>query len=91
MMLTITYQNGAMTGHGVVDVSIKICWCFTLTVRRPFTLPFARPGGSGGGARRVRSTAGNAGAPPTDGYGDEPEPEHLEKAVDLYFQNLLLN
>lgn len=34
---------------GTVDVSIKICWCFTLSVHRSFTYSMGGGGGGGGG------------------------------------------
>lgn len=41
VVLRIEYRNGSMTGYGEVSLAIKICWCFTLRVRKSVTLHFA--------------------------------------------------
>jgi len=47
MVLTVTQKpGGRMTGSGRVKVRIKICWCYTLKVSSPVTMPF-QGGGSG--------------------------------------------
>ena len=53
LMLSVTYDgsDGSMTGHGVVEVSIKICWCYTLHVSQSVNQRFV--GGSGGGAKKA--------------------------------------
>jgi hypothetical protein len=54
LMLTVTYDGaaGSMTGRGRLDLSIKICWCFTLKVNTTVTQQFA-----GGGSRRAVASA----------------------------------
>jgi hypothetical protein len=51
LMLSVKYDgsDGSMTGEGVVEVSIKICWCYTLHVNQSVQQRFV--GGSGGGAK----------------------------------------
>ncbi|MFO1435492.1 MAG: hypothetical protein U1F34_03690 [Gammaproteobacteria bacterium] len=39
LVLRTEYREGAMTGYGRLSVSIKICWCFTLKVNNPITMP----------------------------------------------------
>lgn len=34
LLLEAEHRDGGMKGHGVLDVSIDICWCYTLKVRR---------------------------------------------------------
>jgi hypothetical protein len=52
MMMSVTYDadNGRMFGTGRVEVSIKICWCFTLRVSQTVRQNFI--GKSGGGGNR---------------------------------------
>jgi len=53
LMLSVTYDadQGSMIGTGTVQVSIKICWCFTLrvsqTVRQQFVGGNKRSGVAG--------------------------------------------
>jgi hypothetical protein len=43
LMMSVTYNadTGSMIGTGSVEVSIKICWCFTLRVSQRVTQTFA--------------------------------------------------
>lgn len=43
-------SGGGLIGHGEVDASIKICWCFTLNVHESVTFTF---GSSSGSSRHV--------------------------------------
>jgi hypothetical protein len=45
LRLDATYQNGAFTCRGLFSISIKICWCFTLSVSEEVSCQL----GSGGG------------------------------------------
>jgi ElaB/YqjD/DUF883 family membrane-anchored ribosome-binding protein len=45
LRLEATYANGAFNCHGLFSISIKICWCFTLSVSEEISCRL----GSGGG------------------------------------------
>jgi hypothetical protein len=45
LRLDATYQNGSFTCRGLFSISIKICWCFTLSVSEEVSCRL----GSGGG------------------------------------------
>ena len=48
LLLEAEYQSGGgLTGRGVVSVSIKICWCFTLNVNESVQYTFGSSGSSG--------------------------------------------
>ena len=50
LLLEAEYSSGGgLTGRGVVSVSIKICWCFTLEVHTGVQYTFGSAGGSKGG------------------------------------------
>lgn len=73
LVMTVTQQpGGRMTGHGRVSVRIRICWCFTLKVSSPVTMPFLP---NGGRADLMRAAAALA-------------PDRVERALEAYFANL---
>jgi len=37
LLLEAVHRDGRTEGHGTLDVSVKICWCYTLRVRREVT------------------------------------------------------
>jgi hypothetical protein len=41
IVLRITYEKGGMRGVGTLNVSIKICWCYTLHVNRTVQKQFS--------------------------------------------------
>jgi hypothetical protein len=53
LMLSVTYDadKGSMIGQGTVEVSIKICWCFTLRVRQSVQQQFVGGNRRSGGAQ----------------------------------------
>lgn len=51
LRLDANYQNGAFTCRGLFSISIKICWCFTLSVSEEVSCRL----GSGGGLAYVES------------------------------------
>jgi hypothetical protein len=57
LMLEAEYSQGQLTGRGTLDISIKICWCFTLSIHASMEYHFA----GGGASREVEQ---NAAAPP---------------------------
>lgn len=75
VILRVEYRNGSMTGYGMVSVSIKICWCFTLRVDAPIRLPFA------GGSRRA------AAARPAARAVAAAKPP-MSQVLDAHFKNL---
>jgi hypothetical protein len=63
LRLDATYENGSFTCRGLFSISIKICWCFTLSVSEEVSCRL----GSGGGLAYAEapSSLGDAGdAPP---------------------------
>jgi hypothetical protein len=34
LLLEVNYNNGLLIGRGTISIKIKICWCFTLKIRR---------------------------------------------------------
>ncbi|HKO58911.1 MAG TPA: hypothetical protein VJ276_23800, partial [Thermoanaerobaculia bacterium] len=65
LMLSITYDadKGSMIGRGTVEVSIKICWCFTLRVSQSVSQQFI---GKGGGSRERALAPAPVAPPPRD-------------------------
>lgn len=59
LMLSVTYDadQGRMIGTGRVELSIKICWCFTLRVSQTVTQTFAGKSGGGSGSRALAAGA----------------------------------
>ncbi|WP_010227071.1 hypothetical protein [Pseudomonas donghuensis] len=55
LTLRITYDGGGMTGKGTFNVSIRICWCYTLRVSRQAQKVF-----SGSGTNNDSGTRGNS-------------------------------
>lgn len=89
LVMRITYADGAMTGYGVISVSIRICWCYTLRLSRQIAMPFAKPGRRGGSTARAApllETATTNTTPPV--YGDRPPP--AADAVGDHFSSLAL-
>jgi hypothetical protein len=56
LMLEADYDAGQLTGRGSVDVDIKICWCFTLSVHQEVEYTFGNHGG-GSAQMQVSSRA----------------------------------
>ena len=45
LLLEAEYQSGGgLIGRGEVDVSIKICWCFTLEIHKSVEMTFGSAG-----------------------------------------------
>ena len=40
--------SGELSGTGTLRASVKICWCFTISVQVQVHMKFGRIGGSGG-------------------------------------------
>lgn len=51
LLLEVNYNNGQLVGRGTISIKIKICWCFTLNVRKSVQYTI----GSGGGNSQNRS------------------------------------
>ena len=41
LLLEAEHSGGSTKGHGVLDVKIDICWCYTLKVRREVDQPIS--------------------------------------------------
>lgn len=78
LMMSVTYDGstGSMMGRGLVEVSIKICWCFTLRVRQEVRQQFAG-----------RSRSENEAVLPA---GDAPVRDRFTKAVRTVNSNVAL-
>ena len=45
MELSVSEQNGSLTGAGYFSISISICWCFTLNISVNISYSIGSPGG----------------------------------------------
>src|SRR5262249_35420874 len=54
ILLRIEYRRGAMTGYGLVSLTIRICWCVKIEVRRSVVMKFIK--GSSTAAMSNRGT-----------------------------------
>ena len=51
LLLEAEYSSGGgLLGRGVLSISIKICWCFTLSISKSVEYTFGAAGGGGGGS-----------------------------------------
>jgi hypothetical protein len=58
LLLEAEYQSGGgLTGRGVVSVSIKICWCFTLNVNESVQYTFGSSGQKSAAAQNAKAAA----------------------------------
>jgi len=67
LLLEAEYQSGGgLTGRGVVSVSIKICWCFTLNVNESVQYTFGSSGQKSVSTQKAEAAA--IAAPPAPDY-----------------------
>lgn len=91
LTLRITYTDqGGMRGTGTLSVRIKICWCYTLNVRRSVEKVFS--GGSGNGQRQLapgnRVALAAAAVLHNEATTGSPASLDISKAVSRYFETL---
>jgi hypothetical protein len=102
--LEVVYRNKQLVGRGFVSLTIKICWCFTLKVRKSVTYKLGGGGGASGngrlgpspvrGTRAVTRLAQAGGGLPKLGTGLEkpelnvPEPALIRERVRRHLASL---
>jgi ABC-type transporter Mla subunit MlaD len=73
MALEARYGEGSLVCTGELRVSIKICWCFTLSVSAGFSITLAGSGGSSGGDHLLADS--------------KPPEKSIKEAVNEYIQS----
>jgi hypothetical protein len=58
LMLEADYAAGTLTGRGSVDVEIKICWCFTLSIHEEVEYSFGNAAGAQSHAEEFLAPSG---------------------------------
>jgi hypothetical protein len=99
LSLTGKYQGGALIGTGSLDISIKICWCFTLEVHQSVTYTLGSAGSGSGASGALRQPQPVTRMARLGGGITVPEapaavlqgldPAALASAIDDYFSMLV--
>ena len=78
LMLEAEYSQGQLTGRGQLNISIKICWCFTLSINQSVQYRFAGGGGSSAPQQSTNQSVVGAGQPaPAQPATGQPAPARL--------------